>query len=54
LQEFGDARLASHIGMRAHMWWNSIDQWKTVSWPIKLLVLLCVLAVCVKLALIAF
>jgi hypothetical protein len=35
------------------MWWNSIDQWKMVRWPVKLLVLLCLLAVCMKWALAA-
>jgi len=27
------------------MWWNSFYQWKKVSWPIKLLVLFCLLIV---------
>jgi len=32
------------------MWWNSFDQWKKVSWPVKLLVLFCLLIVLFKLA----
>jgi hypothetical protein len=36
------------------MWWNSIDQWKKVSWPMKLMVLLCVQTVFVKFAIMFF
>lgn len=36
------------------MWWNSFDQWKRVGWPIKVLVIICVIVVLLKLSLIVF
>jgi hypothetical protein len=36
------------------MWWNSFDQWKRVGWPIKVLVMICLIVVLLKLSLIVF